>query len=281
MNAFHIERMTRDEITIAVDWAKNEGWNPGLNDADCFYQTDPQGFFAGKLDGKIIAVGSAVVYDEQFAFCGFYIVDKEYRDQGYGMQLTQARLAYVGARNAGIDGVLEMVDNYTRIGYRFAHNNARYALEKKHPTAKPDSALVDLKTVPFAQILQYDRQHFPAPRAQFLAGWIKQNKALALGYVTDQQLKGYGVIRKCFAGYKIGPLFADSALIAEQLFTHLVEHAHAAVVYLDIPENNSLAVDLVRHYGMSKVFATARMYLKGAPKIAQQGIYGITTFELG
>ena len=281
MDTFHIERMTRDELNVAVDWAKNEGWNPGLNDSHCFYQTDPQGFFAGILDGKIIAVGSAVIYDEQFAFCGFYIVDKRYRDQGYGMQLTQARLAYVGARNAGIDGVLEMVDNYTRIGYRFAHNNARYALENQQLTPQPDSAVVDLTTVSFAQLIDYDRHYFPAPRAQFLAGWIKQDQALALAYVDDQQLKGYGVIRKCFTGYKIGPLFADSALIAEQLFAHLVQHAHGEVVFLDIPENNSLAVDLVTHYGMSKVFATARMYLKGEPKITMQGIYGITTFELG
>ena len=33
-------------------------------------------------------------------------------------------------------------------------------------------------------------------------------------------------------------------------------------VYLDIPENNHSAVDLVQKYGMTKVFATARMYLK-------------------
>ncbi len=281
MPNFHIERMTRDEITVAIDWARNEGWNPGLNDATCFYQTDPQGFFAGKLNGKIIAVGSAVVYDEEFAFCGFYIVDKNYRDQGYGMQLTQARLAYVGERNAGIDGVLEMVDNYARIGYHFAHNNARYVLENKQLTPKPDMALMDLKTVPFAQLIHYDRHYFPALRPQFLDGWIKQNHALALGYVTNGQLNGYGVIRKCFAGYKIGPLFADSALIAEKLFEHLVQHAHGEMVFFDIPENNSLAVDLVTHYGMSKVFATARMYLKGEPKISMQGIYGITTFELG
>ncbi|WP_058535445.1 GNAT family N-acetyltransferase [Legionella saoudiensis] len=281
MSNYHVERMNRDEVTLAVDWARAEGWNPGLHDAECFYQTDPQGFFAGKLNNQIIAVGSAVIYDEHFAFCGFYIVDEKYRARGYGMQLTEARLAYIGNRNAGIDGVLEMTDNYERIGYRFAHNNARYALENRRISVHPLEYIIDLKNIPFEQLVTYDRRHFPAPRARFLINWIKQDQALALAYVKEGQLQGYGVIRKCFNGYKIGPLFADSAAIATHLFEQLVTHARGESVFLDIPENNPFAVDLVQHYGMTKVFATARMYLKGAPKLSIEGIYGITSFELG
>lgn len=280
MDNYQITRMTRDEVSIAVEWARKEGWNPGLNDAECFYQTDPQGFFAGKLNDQLIAIGSAVVYDEHFAFCGLYIVDQNYRSQGYGIQLTKARLAYIGSRNAGIDGVLNMIDNYARIGYKFAHNNARYVLEYKRLTPKPEPFIVNLQTIPFTQLTQYDRHFFPAPRPQFLSVWIKQNTALALAYVQET-LKGYGIIRKCFDGYKIGPLFADSVDIAEKLFEHLAEYAQDGAVYLDIPENNPFAVDLVQKYRMSKVFSTARMYLKGEPKIDTQGIYGITTFELG
>lgn len=281
MSNYHVERMNRDEVTLAVDWARQEGWNPGLHDAECFYQTDPHGFFAGKLNNHIIAVGSAVIYDEHFSFCGFYIVDKKYRTQGYGMELTQARLAYIGNRNAGIDGVLEMTDNYERIGYRFAHNNARYALANRRIALKPMEPLVDLKIVPFEQLAVYDRQHFPAPRAKFLINWIKQDQALALASVEEGQLQGYGVIRKCFSGYKIGPLFADSPEIANTLFEQLMAHAHGELVFLDIPENNPFALDLVEHYGMTKIFATARMYLKEAPALSIEGIYGITSFELG
>lgn len=281
MSNYHVERMSLDEVTLAVDWAKREGWNPGLHDAECFYQTDPHGFFAGKLNNQIIAVGSAVIYDEHFAFCGFYIVDEKYRAQGYGMELTQARLAYIGNRNAGIDGILEMTDNYARIGYHFAHHNARYALENTRISPKSLIQLVNLKTIPFEQLADYDRRHFPAPRAKFLVNWIKQSQALALAYIEEDQLQGYGVIRKCFEGYKIGPLFADAPAIANHLFEQLVAHAHGELVFLDIPENNPFAVDLVKHYGMPQVFATARMYLKGVPDLSIEGIYGITSFELG
>ncbi len=62
----NIRTMCQSEVAIAVDWAKQEGWNPGINDAELFYQADPNGFFAGEIDGELVAVGSAVVYDNNF-----------------------------------------------------------------------------------------------------------------------------------------------------------------------------------------------------------------------
>jgi len=281
MPKYSIENMSQDEVNIAIEWAQKEGWNPGLNDALCFYQTDPNGFFAGKINNQIIAIGSAVKYDEHFGFCGFYIVDKKYRNQGYGLQLTKARLAYLEDRIVGLDGLPNMLDKYARIGYKFAHDSGRYACKNATFALMPDPDIVALESVPFELISQYDRNFFPAPRPQFLSCWIKQNNALALGYYQERQLKGYGVIRKCFTGYKIGPLFADSLLVAKKLFEHLQKNTQNEIVFLDVPENNHFAIDLVRHYGMSKISATARMYRNGVPKISSEGIYGITTLELG
>ncbi len=58
---YKIRVMTRKELDIAIEWAALEGWNPGINDADCFFATDPKGFFIGLLDSKPIACFSAVV----------------------------------------------------------------------------------------------------------------------------------------------------------------------------------------------------------------------------
>lgn len=280
-NKYQITRMTQNEVNVAIAWAAKEGWNPGLEDAYCFYQADPSGFFAGKLNGQIIAVGSAVNYDDQFAFFGLYIVDKHHRGKGYGLQLTQASMAYQGERNVGLDGVITMLDNYERLGYQFAHNNARYALKSPLRQTTIQPALVSLNQVPFSEIKAYDRLHFPAPRDKFLHHWISQRGHYALGFFENNHLKGYGVIRPCQVGFKIGPLFADTHAIAKDLFLALIQAAKSAPVYLDIPENNPLAIELVDELGMHKVFATARMYLKGEPLLATEEIFGITTFELG
>ncbi|KTC85185.1 GNAT family N-acetyltransferase [Legionella brunensis] len=281
MSHYSVEHMTEAEVKYAIDWAAQEGWNPGLHDANCFYQTDPQGFFAGKLNGKIIAVGSAVIYDEHFAFCGFYIVDQAYRGEGFGLALTKTRLAYIGDRNAGLDGVVHMVDKYARLGYKIAHNNGRYTGKLPLGIKKVDSDITPLIAVDFDLLLKYDRQHFPALRETFLKCWINQPEGASLGYVSNGELCGYGVIRACQKGFKIGPLFAASPEVAEKLFLNLVSYAKGKEFYFDIPENNPYAKALVKKYQLQKVFETARMYLKGEPQLPIENIYGITSFELG
>ena len=93
---FVIRRMVKGKVQIALDWAREEGWNPGLNDAHCFFQADPNGFFIGLLNDEPIAMGCAIAYDEYYAFCGLYIVKKEFRSQGYGIQLTRAVKDWLG-----------------------------------------------------------------------------------------------------------------------------------------------------------------------------------------
>jgi len=45
LDRLRIRRMTRDEVEFAIDLAAEEGWNPGIHDGECFYATDPNGFF--------------------------------------------------------------------------------------------------------------------------------------------------------------------------------------------------------------------------------------------
>jgi len=280
-NNYSVVRMSQSEIPVAIAWAKQEGWNPGLHDAQCFYNADPHGFFAGKLDGKIIAVGANVIYDNHFAFYGLYIVDPAYRGQGFGFALTRALHDYAGTRNVGLDGVVAMQKKYERLGYKFAYNNARYCGTCQFPVPTKTQAIIPLSHVNFMQLTAYDRRHFPAPRDKFLRCWIHQKGSRSLAYCQNDTLLGYGVIRPCCLGFKIGPLFADTPSIANELFLHLAHHANGQPFYLDIPECNPHAIDLVKRYTLEKVFETARMYLQSPPVIAVQQIYGITSFELG
>jgi len=89
-------------------------------------------------------------------------------------------------------------------------------------------------------------------------------------------------IRKCFQGYKTGPLFAETPQIAELLFKSLCSSVEQDyLVYLDIPETNEAGIALANEYGMHSVFGTARMYRGKAPQLPVNQIFGVTTFELG
>ena len=279
-DTFQIRRMTPDDVAIAIEWARREGWNPGLHDAATFYQADRNGFFIGELNGEAVAVGCAVVYDDEFAFCGLYIVAPEHRGKGYGMALTQTRLAYCGDRNIGIDGVLENVNIYERIGYRKFYQNARYQFTAGEAPAR-HRCIHFINQVDVDVLNRYDRQCFPAARETFLNTWIHQDDALPLAWIQNGQLKGYVVRRRCHEGHKIAPLFADDPSIAEQLLLACQEGVRGDTLIVDMPETNDAAKELADKYNMTQSFATARMYQKGLPELAYDKIFGITTFELG
>ncbi len=121
-----IRTMERSEVDFAVGLAANEGWNPGLYDADCFFKTDPNGFFIGLLDGEPIGCISGISYNGGFGFIGFYIVIPERRGQGYGIKLWNTALAYLKGHNVGLDGVVAQQSNYKKSGFALAYRNIRY-----------------------------------------------------------------------------------------------------------------------------------------------------------
>ncbi len=81
-----------------------------------------------------------------------------------------------------------------------------------------------------------DTAHFPTERSNFLKAWIRQPEGLALGVMHGERLSGYGVIRRCQNGFKIGPLFADNIKIATDLFNVLSNHVEGEPFFIDVPE---------------------------------------------
>ncbi|OMH37986.1 GNAT family N-acetyltransferase [Motiliproteus sp. MSK22-1] len=278
---YTIKTMDKKDVDIAIEWAAQEGWNPGLHDADCYYTADPTGFLVGLLDGEPIATISAIKYGEYFGFIGFYMVKPEYRGKGYGIQLWKAGLKYLEGRNIGLDGVMAQQDNYKKSGFNLAYRNIRY--EGQGGGDFPENAdIVELSSLPFETIDICDQPMFPAHRSHFLKCWINQPDSYALGIMKSGMLAGYGVIRACRMGYKIGPLLADSPELAEFLFLALKSKVQPSVpVYLDTPEVNQAAVSLAESYNMDVSFETARMYTGEMPALPFNRLFGVTSFEIG
>jgi hypothetical protein len=96
------------------------------------------------------------------------------------------------------------------------------------------------------------------------------------------RLAGYALLRPCRSGYKVGPLFADSAELAEALLVELRARVRSSdPVFLDVPELNPLAVALAEKYRMQVSFETARMYRGPAPDLNLESTFGVTSFEIG
>lgn len=274
--------MTLDEVALTLEWARREGWNPGLDDAEVFHTTDPGGFWLGRVDDEPVSSISVVRYGESYAFLGLYIVAPEQRGHGHGWELWQHALASIPAHvTVGLDGVPAQQDAYRRSGFVLAHRNARWG-GRVDTLPPPPPQVRDLGPQDLAASAAYDLGVFLAPRAHFLEAWLTGAASRrAVGYVEDGSLAGYGCLRRCHEGWKIGPLFADRPEVAEALTHALVGPVAPGPVFLDVPEPHGAAVALATSLGLTPAFETARMYRGTAPHVPLDRIYGITTLELG
>ena len=272
--------MRREELGLALDWADREGWNPGLRDSDCFHVADSDGFLIGCLGQEAVACISSVRYGENYGFIGFYIVKPELRGRGYGLSIWQAAMNRLAGRVVGLDGVISQQGNYQKSGFVLAHRNIRFGGTPQLAPVRA-SKLIEIGFDWEQPLIDYDEAFFPAKRISFLRCWLWPDHRKAFALAENGSTKGYGVVRACRRGFKIGPLFADTEEGADLLFRALAANANGEPVYLDCPEPNRSATALAIRYGLSPVFETARMYRGSAPDLSLSRTYGITTLELG
>lgn len=285
MSTLEIGPMGPDELALAVEWAAAEGWNPGLGDVLPFLAADPGGFLMGRLHGEPVGCISAVRYGGDFGFLGLYIVTPARRGQGLGRQLWSAGMQRLrGCSAVGLDGVEAQQGYYARQGFRRAHGNARY--RGRGPAAGPGNGgalhCVPWDRVEQSRLLAFDREHFPAARPAFLNAWCSRAGVRAWVALSGGTVSGFGVIRPCREGWKVGPLFAADLDAAALLLGRLRQHlAPAEAFCIDVPECNGPALDWVSAAGFERVFATTRMYLGETPALPLECIFGISSLELG
>ncbi|KAJ3150388.1 hypothetical protein HDU89_003168 [Geranomyces variabilis] len=304
-------------VRLAVDAAdfafilallQKEQWNPGTRDAVLFPRIDPNGFFLATLDGKPVGCISAVSYvhggsetpaPHSFGFIGLYIIEAEHRGKGFGMALwSRAMSRFAGHQTIGLDAVAAQVPNYIKSGFVTAYRDVRFMISEFHAPPLRNSTtapLVPLDQVPIGDLVAFDARYFGVSRKRFLETWAEQAPEMhgvaLLNKATE--IRSYGAIRQGATGYRVGPLFAQDSDSARIVLVRLVELTRAAAaasssgsipypsssfpVYLDAPDVNRAAGELMQALGMKAVSECARMYHGPAPEVDVDGIFATTT----
>jgi Acetyltransferase (GNAT) domain len=274
------ERMTRDDVGVALEWAASEGWNPGLHDGEAFFAADPHGFFVVKVDRQPVATIAAIRYGQHFGFLGLYITSPEMRGRGHGLTVWRAGRAHLEGRVVGLDAVVEQEKTYARDGFVADYRTTRHVFEPVSGSATTPPHVIDARSLPLETLVTYERELFPAERPTFLAAWLAMPDAMSRAVVDGDRLVGWALRRPCADGYKVGPLFADEPEIADDLLRALAADA-AGRLYLDIPDPNRDGRALAARHDMTPVFTTIRMYDGSPPPLDHDRIFGVTTLELG
>lgn len=272
-----IRALTSFEVEQLVDWARIEGWNPGFADGPALYAADPKGFIGCFVDGQMAAGISAVRYGSNFGFIGLYIAHADFRGKGHGRKVWDAGMAHLDGRTIGLDGVPEQQSNYRSMGFEPAYGTFRWS---GRLAGSRDVGVAAITDDLVAAILGYDQAFFPAERDTFLTAWLKPPRAAKV-IIRDGNVCGYAVCRKCHDGYKVGPLFAQTAGDAQKLLGACAAEIGDETLHIDVPASQAEFSAYLEAHRFVKGFTTARMYRGPAPAVHMPGVFGITTLELG
>lgn len=265
------------EVRLMLDWAAAEGWNPGLEDAEAFHATDPEGFFVAEIDGQPVAAISVVNLSDSVAFLGLYLCLPAFRGEGIGYGLWRHALGHAGARTVGLDGVPAQEANYARSGFVRTGQSVRYLGH----LAAPDRPADLIEAEDHATIFVLDHAATGIARPAFLRAWVRQTatrKTVALR--DDGTLIGFATVRQCRDGCKIGPIVAPDADRALRLARQAAALSGESPVMIDLPASNTDLATALQDHGFSPVFSTARMY-RGTAVSAGATLQAIASMELG
>jgi len=263
---------TRAELDQILNWAADEGWNPGLDDAGAFYAADPKGFFVAIEDGHPVASISVVNHTDDFAFLGLYIAHPDHRGKGIGFDLWQRALDHAGQRTFGLDGVAAQRGNYEASGFRMAGGTTRFTGQIA-PMDHDDIRVA--RPSDTAELIAAEAAATGIPKSGYLGAWFQNTP-------TRQTLiakRGFCTVRQCRTGAKIGPLLAEDTNAARALIQQAATRFDGPMT-IDVPDSSDKLIALCRSFDMDAGFETARMY-RGAQPVIQKSTFAVTTLELG
>lgn len=280
------------DIPVVTDWARAEGFTPGVGDVAIYRHTDRQGLWVGWLGQEPVGCIAGVRYNAAYGFIGLFLVTPAHRGCGHGVALWRHALGHLDDLPCiGVEAALERQDDYAGWGFVAATPTSRWQLIGGDGLGPPGAELpaglelLEGAAIPAMAVQAYDVRREPSPRPHFLADWLSHPARTVLALIDGQGLcHGFGRIRPCLLqrgeGWRIGPLLADSPALARQLLAGLIAR-HPGVVLIDSPGGNPQAAPLLQGLGFEPLSQTLRMYRGAAPAVPLDDVYGLACLELG
>ena len=229
------------DLKTALQWANEEGWNPGKYDAESYYNMGVGGFFCAYRGKKMVAFLSAVRYQGKIPFVniGMFIVKKEFRGKGIGKSLWNHVIKSLSEINRiYLNSVRSQVMRYQLCGFYSIGEISRYTLTKKHTNL--NFLVSPSRAHNFIDMCGYDKEIWRGDRKVFFKSTLKHSDshALLLRNRNSGDVVGYGMSRACEVGYRIGPVYGNSGKKVVKLISALLSYIKTnSLVILDIPKN--------------------------------------------
>ena len=273
-----IDRLRAEDLEAALRLSTQAGWNQIAADWQRLLELSPEGCFAGRLDGALVATATVASYGRDAQWIGMVLVDEALRGRGFGSVLLARAIDH--ARSLGGDAIgLDATDLgrpvYLKHGFVDAAAIDRWTGVLRETGASDGLELLDRST--FDEVASLDRAACGADRSALLLHLMHEPDVV--GVVSPGA--GFAFLRPGRSQNHVGPLVAADDETVSRLLNRLARLAGGSSVLLDALRTPAMSARLETH-GLS--VARRLMRMTSAPPqtlLLGERVRAATSFEWG
>ena len=273
-------RMHAEDLAEGLRLTQAESWAYRLEDWSFHYRLG-RGWVACDAGGRVLGTAIWWPYGEQFATVGLIVVDRHHQGKGIGRKLMNAVMDEAGARTLQLVATRAGTRLYEQCGFR------EYAAICQHqgmataaplPAGSGEASLRAVVHADLAAIAQWDANAFGTRRAHVIEAVLESGRGILA--TRGGHIAGYALARPAGRGTTIGPVVAESEILAVEMIARLLP-PEGSFTRLDLPADTTMLGGWLESAGIARVDRAAVM-IRGAPLI-QRGaarVFGLVSQAL-
>lgn len=295
-DGYSVRGMTAEDGKVVVKWFESLDIDIPIHDLALCLSVFPEsrGSYIGEYEGKVVASCIRLPWGGGAYYGSMYFVHEEYRRQGFGTRMRND-VAYGHVTAAGgtvcIDAIFDgnvAENNRKKYGHKDVWTTTRYEWDVMGlGDANNDISIVKACNVEFDKLMDYDNQCFVSKdnpqRREFMRRWIKlPGGAAYVAIDQDGTVCGLGCRRPCIqnGNHEIGPIYAESTVIAKSLLQALCDDVIGQHVCLNVWGPNTSSVEMLKDIGFKKAFDLAHQHCGGELSVYKQQVYAVTSVDV-
>jgi GNAT superfamily N-acetyltransferase len=262
---FNIRAMTAADLPAAMDIKQQEGWNQTTNDWRLLLEDAPGLCLVALHQERVVATVAAIGYEQQLAWIGMMLVQKDYRGLGLAKMLMKGILDRLeGYPIIKLDATPAGFPVYKKMGFEPEYTIYRMVLGPKQMPTKTGIQATPIDKAFLSDIVDYDNHIYGVKRQNLLRYLYQQSPDTAMAAGSKEAMKGFVLGRPGTNYHQLGPLMAESTDIAKDLVSSALQRLDRPVV-VDVLQDKTDFINWLLKQGFTIQRELIRMYYKTNP----------------
>jgi hypothetical protein len=278
---FHVKKMTVEDFSFAVQLTNSMNWGLTAKDFEFMTTIEPFGCFVLFDEMNKIGIATSISFDN-IGWFGNLVVKAEFRNKRAGSCLLKNAVTYLknkDVQSIGLFSYPELIDFYKKFGFKV---DQEFIVFRGSPSVfKEANNLRIAQKKDFPKLFEFDQVCLGFNRYKTLNPIFSHQNNFTYFYVQNNLIKGYLVTKIDNTQAEIGPLVfrLDHEFVAVDLLKSVLSTLSGFDVFIYVPKQNKVLIDLLLNFGLKKDINLVRMFL--GPTININCLYLPESLERG